>query len=231
MEHSDIPNGGAKGSLGVAAKLRRDILDGAYGYGDRLPPERELAEVLGASRTTVRSALQMLELERMVARRAGSGTFVVHGGSEDDPDLAHVISPLELIDVRLAVEPRMARLAVLNANARDLDQIAETLGEAERAQDAEAFTRWDQSFHLALAQASRNPLMVWISRQINHIRGEAKWKATRGKILTAERIAEYNAEHRAVFEAIRARDADLAATLMMQHLNETRQHLMGVQSA
>ena len=63
---------------GIAAQLRRAITDGVYGYGDRLPPEREIARSFGISRTTVRSALDLLEERNFIRRKIGSGTFVVH---------------------------------------------------------------------------------------------------------------------------------------------------------
>jgi DNA-binding FadR family transcriptional regulator len=216
----------------IAGKLRRAITDGAYAHGDRLPPERELAMTLGSSRTTVRAALQQLEMERMVARKVGRGTFVVYGDSSDDSDIASITSPLELIEVRLAVEPRMVRLAVLHATSRDLDRIGEALAEAERAgADQDHFTRWDQSFHVSLAMATRNPLMVWICRQINHVRGHNQWRVMKEKILTKDRIAAYNAEHRALFEAIRTRDGDRAVALITAHLNDAHRDLVGANAS
>lgn len=220
-----------KGSAAVATKLRRAILGGAYAYGDRLPPERELATAFAASRTTVRTALRQLEEEQMIARRVGSGTFVVHGSRHEDKDIAQVTSPLELIDVRLGVEPRIVRLAVMHATARDLDRLSEALDEADRSgTDTDHFTRWDQTFHLGLALATRNPLMVWVYRQINHVRGHSQWRAMKDKILTPQRIAEYNAEHRAIFDAIVARDADLAVDLLTRHLGEAHRDLVGAHS-
>jgi len=221
-----------RGSLAIASKLRRAITDGVYAHGDRLPPERDLASALGASRTTIRAALHQLETERMVARKVGRGTFVVYGDANDDSDIASITSPLELIEVRLAVEPRMVRLAVLHATARDLDRIAEAVAELERSgRDQDHFTRWDQSFHVSLALATRNPLMVWICRQINHVRGHNQWRVMKDKILTAERIAAYNAEHRALFEAIRARDGDRAVALITAHLTDAHRDLVGANAS
>lgn len=221
-----------RGSLAIASKLRRAITDGVYAHGDRLPPERELASALGASRTTIRAALHQLEMERMVARKVGRGTFVVYGDANDDSDIASITSPLELIEVRLAVEPRMVRLAVLHATARDLDRIGEAVAELERSgADQDHFTRWDQSFHVSLALATRNPLMVWICRQINHVRGHSQWRVMKDKILTADRIAAYNAEHRALFEAIRARDVDRAVALITAHLGDAHRDLVGANAS
>lgn len=220
----------AKGAPAIAAHLRRAIVSGLYTYGDKLPPEREIARTLGASRTTVRNAIRQLQLDELVTRRVGSGTFVVHGTRDQEHDIAEVTSPLELIEVRLAIEPRMIRLAIMNGTPRDFAKAAEALHQLERSNDSDHFTRWDQTFHLSLAQATRNPLLVWIYRQINHVRSHAQWSAVKDKILTRSRIVDYNAEHRALFELARGRDTDAAVDLITKHLETARRDLVGANS-
>ena len=215
----------------IAAQLRAAILNGAYGSGDRLPPERDIARQLGASRSTVRNALQLLEEDELVNRKPGSGTYVAQNARAAADDIAETTSPLELVEVRAALEPRMARLAVLNAKPRDLDRLWETLAELERAgSDPDAFSRCDQQLHFALAKATHNPLIIWIYQQVNRIRSHRHWVAVQSKVLTAERIAAYNAEHRSLVEAISVRDGERAAQIMQTHLQEARQHLLGVKS-
>ena len=220
----------ARGTAGIATRLRRAIVDGVYSYGDRLPAERELAESLGASRATVRNALRLLEENELVRRKGGSGTFVVHG-AQAERDIAEVTSPLELMDVRLAVEPQIVRLAILHGNARDIDGLADVLDRLERVDaDRDRFTELDESFHLALANATHNPLMVWLYRQINAVRNHKQWNAVKDKVLTAQRIAEYNAQHRAILDAMRARDSEAVVELITRHLGEARRDLVGAQS-
>ncbi|MGQ0651924.1 MAG: FadR/GntR family transcriptional regulator [Betaproteobacteria bacterium] len=223
-----LPMAPTHGSAGIAAQLRRAISDNIYAYGDKLPPEREIARSLGASRTTVRKALRQLEERNFVRRKIGSGTFVVYGrSSHDERAIAEITSPLELIDVRLAVEPHVIQLAVLHGTARDMEAIAEALAPLERAgADREHFTQWDQRFHMALANATHNPLMVWIYRQINEVRGHTQWSKAKDKVLTPARIADYNAQHRALFEAVQARDAEAALELITRHLAEARRDLV-----
>ena len=224
------PGGEAKGSAWIAAELRRAILGGAYGYGDRLPAERELARQFAASRTTVRAALNGLAEDGLVSRRIGSGTFVNYRPRSADEDVAEMTSPLELIEVRLAVEPHMTRLAVLNASARDIERMAEALGELETAGgDAEHFSRWDERFHLALAESTHNPLLASMYRQINHVRGHAQWNARKDKILTESRIAEYNRQHRTLYEAVCSRDVDGAVRIIIEHLQKARRDLLGAE--
>ena len=141
----------------ISAYLQRAIETGAYSEGDRLPPERQLAATLQAARSTVRRALDQLEKSGLVSRRLGSGTFV---GATAEPnhrgvDLADQISPLQLVEARLAVEPFTTRLAVLHATRPNLHDMEIVLAHAEAsASDKEAFSRWDGEFHLLIAQAS-----------------------------------------------------------------------------
>jgi GntR family uxuAB operon transcriptional repressor len=227
-----LPPVSTRSSTGIAAQLRRAITDGLYAYGDRLPAEREIARSFGSSRTTVRSALRLLEERNFVRRKVGSGTFVVHSSGHNEREIADVTSPLELMDVRLAVEPHIVRLAVLHGTARDIEAMAEALSELEHAgSDRERFTHWDQRFHMALANATHNPLMVWAYHQINEVRSHTQWSKVKDKVLTPARIAEYNAEHRALFEAMQARDGETAVGIINQHLAEARHDLIGAQES
>jgi GntR family uxuAB operon transcriptional repressor len=218
-----------KGSARIAAELRRAILEGAYALGDRLPAERELAVAFDAARTTVREGLRILETDKLVSRRVGSGTFVVYDADKADEDIAEITSPLELIEVRIAFEPQMGRLAVVNATARDIDRLARVLAGVEAAgSDLERFTLADQEFHLQIAEATHNPLMISFYRQINHVRGHDQWNAMKDKVLTADIIANYNREHRAIFAAIESRDSERTVRLMTDHLSDARRDLMAV---
>ncbi|MFQ5775697.1 MAG: FadR/GntR family transcriptional regulator [Kiloniellaceae bacterium] len=216
------------GSAAITARLRQAILDGRYGDGERLPAERDLASHFDASRGTVREALRRLEEMSLVTRRIGSGTFVKYRPPFDDSDIAEVTSPIELIDVRLAIEPQMARLVVVNATARDLERMGEALKRVEGCgEDREHFSRADERFHLALAECTRNPLMVWLYRQINDVRSHAQWDAMKDKILTGPRIADYNRQHRALYEALCSRDTDAAVRVITEHLEKARRDLLG----
>jgi GntR family uxuAB operon transcriptional repressor len=221
-----------RGSAWICAQLRQAILEGAYAHGEKLPAERQLAQGYGASRTTIRAALSQLEQERLLTRRVGSGTFVNFRAPSDAEDIAEQTSPVELIEVRLAVEPHMVRLAVLNATARDIDRLAEALAKMQGGSaDAEAFTEFDEQFHQLIAEATRNPLMLWLYRQINQVRGHSQWNEMKDKILTGQRIAEYNEQHRALFDAIRARDVEGAVAIVTNHLYYARRQLLGADVA
>ncbi|TDJ15137.1 MAG: FadR family transcriptional regulator [Gammaproteobacteria bacterium] len=226
---ASLPRTTPGGSARIVTRLRRAILDGDYGYRERVPSERHLAVEYGAARGTVRAALEQLEDMNLVIRRPGSGTFVRYRGHADDEDIAEHTSPLELIEVRLSVEPSVARLAVVHANAQDIERLADALMRVEASEDdAESFSRADETFHLALAESTRNPLMVWLYRHINDVRGHRQWSARKDKILTPDRIIAYNKQHRALFKAIESRDTQEAANIMTRHLEKAREDLLGV---
>jgi DNA-binding FadR family transcriptional regulator len=222
-----------RGARSIARELQEAITSGTYGYRQQLPTERELAVSFGASRTTVRKALTWLEERKLVERRAGSGTYASYEPRTNGEDIAARTSPLELIEVRAAIEPQMARLAVLHASARDLERLTTLLGELEDAElktDALRYSGADEQFHLAVAYCTSNPLMIWLYEQINVVRTHALWAEMRQKIITPENMRVYNVQHVAVVRAIKRRDAAGAAETMVQHMEKARNDLIGAHS-
>jgi len=227
----DFEQARGHGVASIAAYLRRAIETGAYSEGDRLPPERQLAITFDAARSTVRRALDQLEKGGLVSRRLGSGTYVGSGGGPRGADLADQTSPLQLIEARLAVEPFTTRLAVLHATRRNLDDMEAVLARAEACtNDKDSFSRWDGEFHLMIAQASGNPLLLSVYRQINQVRLHAQWDAMKEKILTPDVIIDYNRQHRGIFNALNERDAIAAQSLIAEHLEKARDDLLRANS-
>lgn len=214
----------------ISAYLQRAIETGAYTEGERLPPERQLAETFNTARSTVRRALDKLEKEGLVSRRLGSGTFVGASptASRRPVDLIGALSPLELIDARIAVEPFTARLAAQHADGQMIENLETVVASAEANTDQDSFAKWDGEFHLLLARASGNPFLIHVFRQINHVRLNAKWGAIKEAVLTVEAIAEYNRQHRAILDAIQLRDALLAQKRMVEHLDCARNDMLQV---
>ncbi len=222
-----------RGARSIALKLQEAITSGAFGYREQLPTERQLAIDFGASRTTIRKALDWLEDQKLVERRAGSGTYANYEPQTSSHDIAEQTSPLELIEVRAAMEPQLARLAVLHATARGLEELQGLLRElvaAEQAEDAVGFSEADEKFHMAVATCTSNPLLVWIYKEINVIRTHGQWGEMRRKILTRECMQLYNEQHEALVRAIQARDAAGAAEVMVRHMEKARDDLIGANS-
>ena len=223
--------GSSSSAVSIALQLREAILGGRYAVGQRLPPERRLATHYQASRTTIREALRRLTDQQLVERRIGAGTFVTYGQAAEEHEIAEETSPLQLIEVRMAIEPQIARLAVLHASHRDLERLAAALAVLGRSHgDPTSYSRADEQFHLALAACTGNPLMIGLYRQINEVRLHTQWAAMRGKVLTPENMSLYDRQHAAVVEAVRRRDADAAAAAMVEQMDKARADLVGALS-
>jgi len=214
----------------VSAELKRKILGGEFQYDERLPAERSIAQQFGCSRGTVRAAMEKLEGLNLIERRIGSGTFVRHKPMASESEIANTTSPLELIEVRLGLELQVVRLAVLNASARNLQAVEKALIELESLIDdgePEAFSKADQSFHLALAECTGNSLMLWLCSHVNDVRCHPQWSSMKDKILTPEQIKVYNRQHRAIFEAVVSRDINTAEKETVAHLELAKSDLLG----
>ena len=148
----------------VLAQLRRSIHLGHFGAGDRLPPERELAKLLGVSRTTVREAVRVLEGEGLVEiKRGSSGGISVRPQSLGRTELRRRMREFEeIIEFRLAVEPMAARLAAERRTKSDLAALKKAFDwvAALAATGAEGavsdWVRADGEYHLTIARISRN---------------------------------------------------------------------------
>jgi DNA-binding FadR family transcriptional regulator len=203
----------------VVAQLKRRILEGEYEFEERLPAERNLAEDFGVSRGTIRSVLQILQEQHLVNRQMGSGTYVTHKEIANQQEISSITSPLEMVDVRIAIEPQMVRLAIANASQRDLDDLRKALSQCEECGgDSEAFAKADTAFHITLALCTKNKLMYWLYERISEVRRHSQWRSMKSKLLTPERMNYYNQQHRALFEAISARDPNEAVKIIKTHL-------------
>ncbi len=231
MDQIGTETGARADSSAVARAIATAIRSGAHSPGDRLPAERDLARRFGGARGTIRAALDRLENQGLIIRRVGSGTFVTDAArplpAGADADVADLTSPQELLEARRAVEPQLVRLAVRKATPRDLALLDEALAQLESCgDDIDKFGSGDLLFHERLAAATHNPLMQALFRQVNRVRGHQHWRDIQHKTLTRARIDEYHRQHRALLDAIAARDADLAERLAGGHLDEAERDMM-----
>lgn len=214
-------------STDIAGALRKQIATARFVLNERLPPERLLAEQFGVARGTVREALRQLEETGFVSRRPGSGTYVTWSEDSDGRRIVATVRPLELVDARLAVEPQMCRLAVLQATEADFARFELHLAAMERCEaDPLGFAAEDEVFHLGLAACTRNAMIQWMMQKVHEVRTHAQWERMRTITLTAEIIRIYNVQHRAVVDAIARRDSEMAAQAMKRHLATARESLM-----
>lgn len=207
----------------VASLMRQSIEEGTYRRFDRLPPSRQLASSLGVARNTLRDALYQLEKEGLLETRAGSGTYVTAPEQDRVPEAVEEATPLELIDARFALEPHICRLCVLHGRREDFETLDRLCRQMELAsKDPIAFAEADTAFHKALAQATRNNLLIWLISQINAVRSLDEWTRMRRLTLDGQTIATYNVQHRELLNALRTREPERAAVKMKEHLETAR---------
>lgn len=212
-----------RGSAEIATELRGDIRAGRLDPNARLPAERTLAARFGVARGTVRDALTRLAEEGLLEIRAGSGSYVRAAPVADGASVIENARPLELIDARFAIEPHLCRLAVLHARPAELDAMTALLDTMEASvADPAAFALADVAFHTLLAESAGNGLLLWMVGQISSVRDQDQWARMRQLTLDRETIEQYNRQHRAIVEAIRAREPEQAAARMKVHLETAR---------
>jgi GntR family transcriptional repressor for pyruvate dehydrogenase complex len=152
----------------IVKQVEESILSGQLKPGDQLPAERDLAQSFGVSRTAVREAVKTLREKGLVEAFSGRGTFVTNGTSQairQSLDLMIRINQQEgsahLAELRLVLEPEIAGLAASRIDGQLLGTMREMLAIMERnLQDREAYIEADLDFHLALAEAAGNPLIL-----------------------------------------------------------------------
>ena len=212
-----------RGSAEIAAEMRRAIAAGQYRRFERLPASRDLAATLGVARNTLRDALYQLEKEGLLETRASSGTYVTANDQNMVPAALEEAAPLELIDARFALEPHICRLCVLHGRREDFDVLEELCQRMEASLDhPQRFSEADTDFHRKLALSTRNNLLIWLIEQINTVRSLDEWTRMRNLTLHQPIIRQYNEQHRAVLDAIRAREPERAAAHMKEHLETAR---------
>ena len=232
------PEGGASLAASVTAgQIREWLLAGDYGPGDRLPPERELAQRLGVARGTVREAIRQLAAVKILESRHGSGTFVLPLNADvlfAPLEFAVQVDPrllLYLFEVRRVFEPAAAQLATVRASEPELLELAEVLNEYELAYvegRVDDVTRLDARVHEFVAAACRNPILTAI------LHGLAGMVARSRKITaTFPRTAgDSRAEVGALVHAMLARDPARVEAAMLRHLarleEAARQQLLPV---
>ena len=232
-EISDLQIASNSGAIAIKAKIKKAIETGVFADGEQLLPERELAASFKTARNTIRSALQQLEEDGLVVRKVGSGTFINYQRSKSDPrlDLNESISPLQLIEARLAVEPYVTRLAAINATQSDLGNMEVIIKRLEVCgDDKETFSLLDGEFHEQLARCSRNPLLLSFFQQINRIRTHSQWRIMREDILTPAQISSYSKQHRNIYNALNQRNIPEAVAAIREHLGKAKADLVGADS-
>ncbi len=217
--------------------IEQGVASGQLKTGDRLPTERELASNFDTGRNTVRRTLIALEQEGRIDRHVGRGTFIAPAQADapaapplhvmSASQIARTASPLDLMELRLSLEPSVARLCVQRASATEIARMQEIVKASESAPDLQAFEDLDDELHRTIALATRNPLFAAIAAIITAVRNEAEWGGLKKRTLTDQLRTKHRLEHAAIVDAIQRREEDAARAAMEAHLREVKAMMFG----
>jgi len=203
-------------------RIKEMIMTGELHPGDRLPPEKELGERLGVSRSSLREAVKALEVIRVLDVRRGDGTYVTSleprlllEAMNFVVDLHTDQSVLEIFAVRRILEPAATGMAAGRLDADQLARLETLLAETDAAASIESLVEHDLAFHQAIVEGTGNE---YLSRLVESMQsGTQRARVWRG--LTQHHAAERTiAEHRAILDALHEHDAELASALALSHI-------------
>lgn len=211
----------------VAEALCERIASGAYPQGSRLPAERQLAASLNVARNTLRDALELIERQGLILRRAGAGSFVAEPGKWDRAaPVVAATGPLHLQVMRGILEPEMARLAVIHMPPATIEALARILERMQRDTDPAQFAAHEEEFQLTLAEGTGNPLLVACYNLVVKARRQGHRAAMLRRHMTPERIERQRRGYAALVETLAARDIPEAVALVQDLLLEEQRVFM-----
>ncbi len=211
----------------VSVRLRDMIHSGELRAGDRLPPERDLAKLLGVSRPTLRAGIRSLSTVGILQSKQGAGTFVA--ARADSPMLdssplemlsaLHGFTSDEMFEARLALEMSIAGLAAERADSEQMTQLAEEIaGMYASLSDPEQYLVHDMHFHQTVAAASGNRILTALMNMVAATLFEARSKTVH-RAIDLKDSAE---QHHNIYRALREHDVEAARKAMHDHLVETQ---------
>jgi len=219
-----------KVSSQIADQIRSSILAGEFSPGDKLPPERELAEMFGVSRPSVREALNLLSSSGLVMSYQGGGTVVmslvetVAGNPLTELIRFEQERALDVIEVRKGMESWTAYYAAQRALPEDLRRLEEIVDGMRRNLDGlKQSEDLDANFHIVIARATHNIVWLHLMQSLFDAMKEFQKSVWRAVYLTSEDHHLLFQHHQSVLAAIKDRDADGARDAMLEHLTFAEQ--------
>jgi GntR family transcriptional regulator, transcriptional repressor for pyruvate dehydrogenase complex len=210
----------------IVEAVRGHLAATAKGPHDKLEAERVLADQMGCSRGTLRSALDRLEREGVLWRHVGQGTFLGPRPSTEPirPQvLFEMSSPAELLMARLILEPPIAAAAAASARPEKVALLRKLASRSKEASDWAEYEAADDAFHKAVAAVTGNRLLMAVLGMLSSVRGRAQWQRRHDAAFRKARKREYALSqgdvHLAIVDAIAEGDTVMAHDLMKQHLH------------
>ena len=205
----------------IVSQIYGLIRNGHLKPGDRLPPERELAQQFGVSRASVREAMRMLDQKGLIVIKPGAGTFVTEDVVET---IVQAFSSLlsesedgagDVFEMRLLLEPHVASLAAQRATDADIERLRRIL--KEQGIDIEAGgtgVAYDTAFHFAIANTTNNSALVAVTRAISDILSQSR----EDSLMSPERSQKSLHSHLQILAAIESRDPEATQIAMHEHI-------------
>lgn len=214
----------------LGSDLLRRLESGEWQPGDLMPNERALANEYGVARNTVRKILAQLAADGLIERQVGRGTVVL-----DRPDTQFTAfldnfldaSPIDILNLRIFIEPHCAEEAARNASSAELEAILEADAKCSQATDLVRYEHWDNQFHKRIYQAAHNAFLTDFFDLLSIIRYQAPMMEIRRRSYTDERRAAYEREHEEIVTALKNWDGKAAARAMRNHLQSRRRNYFG----
>ncbi len=210
-------------------KIKEMLVSGQLKAGDRLPPENELSDQLGLSRSSLREAVKALELIRVLDVRRGDGTYVtsLEPGLLTETmgfmvEIHQENSAAELLEVRRILEPGAAAHAAGRIDSRSVAALRKCLDAVPVQASAADLAAHDFTFHSLIARASGNPYLAGL---LDSLTGSALRLRTWQRITEAGAVEAVLGEHAAILEALTLGDAELARSLMTVHVSSAERWL------
>lgn len=211
----------------IVEQIEQSVQKGDLKPGDQLPAERELAEQFGVSRTAVREAVKALREKGLVEAYPGKGTFITNGSSNPMRQSldrmmrsAQVDATSSLVEVREILEPEIAALAAVRATEENLNSLREAVAVMDAAKrDPDAYIEADLDFHLELAEAAANPLILSLIDSIIGVLREQRMRIF--EVDGGPDRGQYH--HKKILEAMEHQDAQGAREAMRAHLRQVRE--------
>jgi DNA-binding FadR family transcriptional regulator len=210
---------------GLRSLLEAAIDSGRLSLGQQLPTERDIAVRSGLSRATVRGVMQELKRSGRIVREVGRGTFVA-GGYDRAPEERVSLSPADIIEMRLIIEPSMASLVVYNATDDDLSRLARQVDEGHRAKEWQDAERCDATFHDLFYRSAHNEGLDQIANMIRNARRNENWLRLKQSTFSIDRWKVYQEEHLCILERLVARDAVKARQHIVDHLSNVQRKFL-----
>lgn len=212
----------------LAAEFKRRIEQGMYPVGEKLPAERFIAEEMGVSRTVVREAIIMLEVEGYVEVRKGSGIHVVSLQQKNRVNTGGLefasFGPFELLQARQLIESNIAEFAATQITRQDILLLME-IQEQARKEDRFRDSEWDLKFHVQIAKATQNGALAAIVEKMWRHRLQNPYWLKLHEHIDEKSIESWCEDHDKILNALMRKDPAASKLAMWQHLEHTRQML------